>query len=261
VRFDNRVAIVTGAARGIGLAITERLAQEGARVVLVDLLEDLGGQAERYLRDKGLAAIFVRADITSRADVAGLVDLAVQQFGRVHVLVNNAALVKETPFFEATEQDVARILSVNIGGTLLVSQLVARHMVQAGGGGAIVNMSSITAAQGAPDLVAYAASKGGISSLTRSMAIALADHDIRVNAVAPGAIGTESFREFYDSDPAFRRRILSRTPLRRLGTPEQAAAVVAFLASEDAAYITGQVVYPDGGRLALSYTVPTGERP
>lgn len=256
VRFDNRVAIVTGAARGIGLAVARRLAQEGASVVLVDLIDELGKQAEQSLRDEGFAAAFVLADITSRVEVTAMVDVAVREFGGVHILVNNAALVQETPFFDAADQDVARILAVNVGGTLLVSQVVAQQLIRAGDGGAIVNMSSVTAAHGAPDLMAYSASKGAISSATRSMAIALAPHAIRVNAVAPGAIGTESFREFYESDPAFRRRILTRTPLRRLGTPEEAAATVAFLASDDASYITGQVIYADGGRLALGYTVP-----
>ncbi len=259
MRFEGRVAIVTGAARGIGLAVTQRLAAEGAHVVLVDMLTETGSEAAHGLTSRGLRASFMPADITDRGQIEAVVDHATSAVGPIDVLVNNAALVRETPFFDASEADVSAILSTNVGGTLLTSQVVARSMVDAGTAGAIVNMSSITAVHGAPDLVAYSASKGAISAMTRSMAIALAEYGIRVNAVAPGAIGTENFREFYDSSTEFRRRILTRTPLRRLGTPEEAAATVAFLASSDASYMTGQVVYPDGGRLALGYTVPYEE--
>jgi NAD(P)-dependent dehydrogenase (short-subunit alcohol dehydrogenase family) len=258
-RFEGRVAIVTGAARGIGLAVAERLGREGARVVLLDMLADLGHETEKRLRDEGLDATFVPVDITDRTQIDETADRAVREFGSIDVLVNNAALVKETPLFEATEREFTDILAVNVTGMFSVTQAVAERMVQAGRGGSIVNMSSITAVHGAPNLLAYSASKGAISAMTRSMAIALAQHDIRVNAVAPGAIATENFVKFYDNDAVMRRNILSRTPLRRLGEPAEAAATVAFLASDDAGYITGQVVYPDGGRLALGYTVPVDD--
>jgi NAD(P)-dependent dehydrogenase (short-subunit alcohol dehydrogenase family) len=260
MRFEDRVAIVTGAARGIGLAIAERLAAEGARVVLVDVTTDLGRQAEAGMREAGLDATFMQADITSRPEVEATGDRVFREFGRIDVLVNNAALFNPMAFFDVTEHDLAQVLEVNICGTFSVTQAVARRMVQAGRGGAIVNMSSITAAQGAPSLLAYSASKGAVSAMTRSMAIALAEHGIRVNAVAPGMISTEATSDIGERDPDLYRLVLTRTPLRRLGEPREIAAVVAFMASDDAAYLTGQVVYPDGGRLALSYTVPVNEK-
>jgi NAD(P)-dependent dehydrogenase (short-subunit alcohol dehydrogenase family) len=259
MRFQDRVAMVTGAARGLGLAAGERLAAEGARVVLVDLPAELGGDTEKRLRAAGVELTYLQADVTDRAQVDAVVDRVVRDFGRIDVLVNNAAIFKPTPFFEATENDLVDVLSVNVRGTFSVTQAVAERMVRAGNGGAIVNMSSIMAAHGAPNLVAYSASKGAISAMTRSMAVALAEHGIRVNAVAPGMIVTEFTKDLGESDPDLVRLVLSRTPLGRLGEPGEVASVVAFMASDDAAYFTGQVVYPDGGRLALSYTVPVAE--
>jgi NAD(P)-dependent dehydrogenase (short-subunit alcohol dehydrogenase family) len=259
VRFDGRVAVVTGAARGIGLAVAERLAAEGARVVLVDLLEEEGQSAVDRLRADGYEVVFERLDITDRGAVDAMVDRVVTDFGGIDVLVNNAALVQATPFFEATQEQFTKILGVNVVGTFGISQAVAVRMIESGRGGSVVNMSSITAAHGAPALMAYSSSKGALSAMTRSMAMALAEYGIRVNAVAPGAIGTENFREFWDVDPVMRQQVMSRTPLRRLGEPSEVASTVAFLASDDGGYFTGQVLYPDGGRLALSYTVPVDE--
>jgi NAD(P)-dependent dehydrogenase (short-subunit alcohol dehydrogenase family) len=255
-RFDNKSAVVTGGSRGIGAAVAERLAAEGARVLIIDLLQAPGADAEARLRAQGHDVRFMRGDVTDPADVERLVKRAAQDFGKIDVLVNNAAVFRPAALFEATREDLQAVLAVNVGGTLFVAQAVARAMVAAGRGGAIVNMSSITAAQGSPGMVAYSGSKAAIEAMTRSMAVALAEFGIRVNAVAPGMIETENTAVLNAQDPATHRQILSRTPLRRLGTSGEVAAAVAFLASDDASYFTGQVIYPDGGRLALSYTVP-----
>lgn len=254
--LSGRAAVVTGAARGIGKAVATRLAGEGAAVVLSDVLATEGESLAGELRQSGAEAIFVRADIRDAGEVANLADVACATYGRIDVLVNNAALVQGTSLFESSIDDVLRILDINVGGTFAVSQAFAGRMAAAGNGGSIVNLSSIVALQGAPGLLGYSASKGAIAALTRSLAVALAEHDIRVNAVAPGSIGTENFLEFYEADPAMRRQLMERTPLRRLGRPDEIASVVAFLASDESSYISGQMIVSDGGRMALSYTVP-----
>jgi NAD(P)-dependent dehydrogenase (short-subunit alcohol dehydrogenase family) len=256
MRFEGKTAIVTGGSRGIGAAVVERLAAEGARVLMSDLLEEQGVNVEAQLRARGFDVRFMRADVTRSEDIEAIVSRAVKDFGTIDVLVNNAAVFQPAPFLKATREDLQTVLAVNVGGTFSVAQAVAKRMVAAGNAGAIVNMSSITAAQGSPAMVGYSGSKAAIVAMTRSMAVALSEFGIRVNAVAPGMIATENTAAINAQDPETHRQILSRTPLRRLGAPSEVAAAVAFLGSEDASYFTGQVIYPDGGRLALSYTVP-----
>jgi NAD(P)-dependent dehydrogenase (short-subunit alcohol dehydrogenase family) len=250
--LQNRVAIVTGAARGIGFACAQRFAAEGAVVVLAD--RDVAGVKAAAASIAGAEGI--AADVSRKADVDALVARALAVHGRIDVLVNNAGITHACDFLELAEEDFDRVLAVNLKSMFLCGQAVARAMVKAGGGGSIVNMSSANAVVAIPNQVPYVVSKGGINQLTKVMAVALAPHGIRVNAIGPGTILTELAKAAVLTDDAARRKILSRTPLGRCGEPEEVAAVAAFLASDDASYLTGQTIYPDGGRLALNYTVP-----
>jgi len=255
--LQGKAAIVTGGAKGIGRAIVERFVKDGARVVIADVDEE-AGQAVAAVT----GARFVRCDVGDRGNAENLVVTTVGELGSIDVLVNNAGIVHAADFLEVSEADFDRILRVNLKGTFLVGQAVARRMVEQvkGGGrpGAIVNMSSVNAVFAIANQVPYSASKGGINQLTKVMALSLAPYGIRVNAIGPGSIMTDMLASV-NKDKAARNRLLSRTPLGRIGEPSEIAAVAAFLASDDASYITGQIIYADGGRLPLNYTVPVRE--
>ncbi len=256
--LEDRVAIVTGAARGIGRAVAERLYEEGMCVVLADVDGDAAEAAAQSIgpedRVRGL-----ECDVAEKLDVRNLLAATLNAFGDVHVLVNNAGIVGGGDFLELTEDDFDRVLRVNLKGAFLLSQAVARHMVErvkeGEKPGAIVNMSSINAVFALPTQVPYSLSKAGMSQLTRVCALSLAPHGIRVNAVGPGSIDT-AMLEAVNRDPAAKRMVLSRTPMGRVGQPSEIASIVAFLASDEASYMTGQTVYADGGRLPLNYVVP-----
>lgn len=254
MKLAGKVAIVTGASQGIGLACAQRLVREGARVMLADVREE-GAAAAAGL---GEAARFVRADVGIKAEVDAMLAATLEAFGHVDILVNNAGVTHAAGFLDLAEEDFDRVLRVNLKSMFLCSQAVAREMVKRGSG-CIVNMSSVNAELTIPNQVPYVVSKGGVNQLTRVAAIALAEYGIRVNAVGPGTILTELARQAVLGNPEARHTILSRTPLRRCGEPEEIAAIVAFLASDDASYITGQTLYADGGRMALNYTVPVAD--
>lgn len=258
---ENKVAIITGAAQGIGYAIAERLLRDGARVVIADINDDAGSAAVETLGEFGPVR-FVHCNVGERLDVHNLVASTLEAFGDIDILVNNAGIVHNADFLELTEEDFDRVMDVNLKGVFLLSQAVARHMVEkveAGGvPGAIINMSSINAVFAIANQVPYSVSKGGVNQLTKVAALALSEHGIRVNAVGPGSIMTPMLASV-NSDPEARSRVLSRTPMRRVGDPKEIAAVVSFLASNEASYITGQTLYADGGRLGLNYTVPVAE--
>jgi glucose 1-dehydrogenase len=255
-RLENKTAIVTGAARGIGLAIAKRFIEEGANVVLSDIDELAGSASAKHL---GAKAAFVRCDVGNSNEVQNLVEAAVKNFGGIDILVNNAGIVSGADFLELKESEFDRVVRVNLKGSFLAAQAAAKKMVaQVKAGkkpGSIINMSSVNATVAIPNHTAYCASKGGIQQLTRSMALALAPYGIRVNAIGPGSIMTEMLSGVAKDQDA-KRGLLARTPLGRIGEPEEVAAVAAFLASDDASYITGETIHPDGGRLVLNYTVP-----
>ena len=248
--LQGRVCIVTGAAQGIGEACVRRFAAEGSKVVIADV-DDVRGQA---LAD-GLGALYQHCDVGDKAQVDALVAQTLQAYGRIDVLVNNAGIFRAADFLEVTEADFDAVLRVNLKGSFLVGQAVARAMV-ATGGGTIVNMSSVNGVLTIPTIASYNVSKGGINQLTRVMALALAEKNIRVNAVAPGTIATElAAKAVLTSDEA-KAKIMSRTPMKRLGQPSEIADVVAWLASDASSYVTGEIVTVDGGRMTLNYTVP-----
>jgi len=250
MRLAGKVALVTGGAKGIGAAIVQRFVKEGARVAFVDADEPAG----RALPASD-ATLFVPADVTQRGVAASAVAAAVDRFGRLDILVNNAGITHAAPFLELDEADFDRVLAVNLRSYFTMGQAAARQLARQATGGAIVNMSSVNAVLAIPDQVPYVVSKGAVNQLTRVMALSLAPHGIRVNAIGPGTIATELARRAVMASDEARRRLLSRTPMKRLGEPDEVASVAVFLASDDASYMTGQVVYPDGGRLALNYTV------
>jgi NAD(P)-dependent dehydrogenase (short-subunit alcohol dehydrogenase family) len=265
-----RVAIVTGAAQGIGRACAVRLAKEGAKVAVCDVNANGATEVGKAIVAAGGQAVPIRCDVSEADDVSNALAAALSAYGRVDVLVNNAGVLDDAPFLDLTVEELDRVLGVNLRGAFLMAQAAARQMVRqleaaASNGadagrspGAIVNMSSINEKFGLPDHVAYSISKGGISQLTRAMAVALAPHGIRVNAVGPGTIDTPILAGVI-KDTAFRSKVLSRTPLGRFGRPEEVAAVVAWLASDESSYVTGTTVFADGGRLPLNYVVPVKE--
>lgn len=256
MKLQDRVALVTGAANGIGAACARRFVAEGARVVIIDRDEAAGGALADEL---GAQACFLGGDVTAHGFAAQCVDLARSRFGRIDILLNNAGITHACDFLDLDEADFDRVLAVNLRSYFLFGQAAARAMVAQGGGGSIVHMSSVNAVIALPDQVPYVVSKGAVNQLTRVMAMSLAPHGIRVNAIGPGTIATELARKAVMGSPEARRKLLSRTPMGRLGEPDEVARVAVFLASEDASYMTGQTVYPDGGRLALNYTVPVPE--
>ena len=255
-RLHDRVAIVTGSAQGIGLAIAKRLVDEGARVLLCDLDTERVADAARGLDATGARARTHAGDVSRKATALALVDAAVGAFGRLDILVNNAGITHAAEFLDLEEADYDRVLAVNLKSMFLCGQAAARRMVAQKSGGAIVNLSSVNAVLAIPNQVPYVVSKGGINQLTKVMALALAPHRIRVNGIGPGTIATEMAKKAVLGSEESKRKILSRTPMGRLGEPEEIATVAAFLVSDDASYLTGQTIYPDGGRLALNYTVP-----
>jgi NAD(P)-dependent dehydrogenase (short-subunit alcohol dehydrogenase family) len=194
--------------------------------------------------------------VSKKATAIALVDAAVGAFGRLDILVNNAGITHAAEFLDLDEADFDRVLAVNLKSMFLCGQAAARRMVAQGNGGAIVNMSSANAVVAIPNQVPYVVSKGGINQLTKVMAISLAAHGIRVNGIGPGTIATELAKQAVLGSEEAKRKILSRTPMGRLGEPSEVASIAAFLVSDDASYLTGQTIYPDGGRLALNYTVP-----
>jgi len=256
MRLENKVALVTGAAHGIGEACARRFVAEGARVMLVDRDAEAGAALAAAL---GPAAGFVAGDVVEPSFAAAAVDAAVERFGRLDILLNNAGVTHAAAFLDLRVEDFDRVLAVNLRAYFAFGQAAARRMVAQAGGGAILHMSSVNAILAIPDQVPYVVSKGGVNQLTRVMAIALAPHGIRVNAIGPGTIATELARKAVLGSDEARRRLLSRTPMKRLGEPDEVARVAVFLASDDASYMTGQTVYPDGGRLALNYTVPVDD--
>lgn len=258
----DKVAIVTGGAKGIGRAVARRLAKEGAKVVIADVSDEDGASVVSEIEMAGGAAVYKSANIAERLDVHNLVAMADDAFNRLDLLVNNAAVIDDSGFLDLEEAEFDRVMQTNLKGAFLISQSVARQFVRQrerdpdAPPGVIVNVTSMGAHFGLAEHVAYSVSKGGLAQLTKSMALALAPHGVRVNAVAPGSVETELLESVLDTDDLVSSAI-SRTPLGRFGRPDEIAAIVAWLASDQASYLTGTTIWADGGRTALNLEMPS----
>ena len=252
--LSGKVVLVTGAARGIGRAIAERLARDGADVALADVRADRLEEGVAAVEGHGGRAIALFADVTRKAEVDAMVESTVDRLGGIDALFSNAGVIEVEPFLEAKEASWDRIMAVNAKGVFLCGQAAARAMIPRKGG-CIVNIASIASRIGIPDMAAYSASKAAVVSLTRSMALALAPHRIRVNAVAPGIVDTDMWAKIDAQRAALanvapgepmRRRVAS-IPLGRAVTPDEVASLAVFFLGPDAQCITGQTCAVDGG--------------
>ncbi|MCU4653713.1 SDR family oxidoreductase [Roseibacterium sp. SDUM158016] len=245
-----KLALVTGGAQGIGYACGEALKEDGFDVILSDVnAEGVADAAKRLGAVAGLVC-----DVADAEAVGAMFDRIEAEHGPVTALVNCAGIAMPGDFLSYDLDAFDKVIAVNLRGSFVALQRAARTMVEHGIEGAIVNMSSINAQVAIPAIPAYCASKGGVLQLTRAAALALAPHGIRVNAVGPGSIDTAMMAGI-NADPEALARVMSRTPLKRIGTPREIGDVVAFLCSGKASYITGETIYVDGGRLPLNYTV------
>jgi len=257
MRLKNKVCVITGAAQGIGEACAMRFASEGAKVVVSDVQVEKGEAVAKAVRDAGGEAMFFACDVSQKSDCVDLIQAAVDAYGSVDVHLSNAAIIAAKDFLEITQDEWEQTIGINLNGFFYAGQAAAAQMVKQGSGN-IINMSSINAVVAIPTATPYTVCKGGVLQLTKSMALSLAPHGIRVNAVGPGTIATEMGKTMM-SNPAAKKRVLSRTPLGRPGEPDEIASVCVFLASDDASYITGETIYCDGGRLPQNYPLDVAE--
>ena len=243
------VALVTGAAQGIGKACAEALTEDGYHVVLADVQDSVKDVAA------ALGGTGLICDMADPAAITAMFDHIEGEVGPVTALVNNAGVAMPGDFLDYDLEAFERVININLRGVFVALQRAGRTMVDKGIKGAIVNMSSINALVAIPSIPAYCASKGGVMQLTKSASLALAQHGVRVNAVGPGSIDTEMMAGV-NADPGAMKMVMSRTPMLRVGTPQEIANVVAFLCSAKASYITGETIYVDGGRIGMNYLSP-----
>lgn len=241
-RLEGQSALVTGSGRGIGRAIAQRLAAEGAHVLVADIDLQAAEDTVRQITETGAAATACQVDVTRRESVAAMVAVATARQGRLDIAVSNAGIMDRAPFLEMTDEFWNHVLSLNLSGAFMCGQEAARRMVAQGGGGRIVYVASNSGIFGGRGRAAYGASKAGLINLTQSMAIELAEHNIRVNAVAPGPTKTSEAQG--EIPPP---SVMARMPMGRFGRPEEIAAVAAFLAAEESSFVTGHVYGADGG--------------
>lgn len=247
---ENPLALVTGGAQGIGYACAEALAKDGARLILCDVNENGVKAAAEKLGNNTVA---ITCDMGDADQILTMFDQIEADYGTVEILVNNAGVAMPGDFLETSLEQFRKVIDINLTGTYVALQRAAKSMVANKIEGSIINMSSINAVVAIPSIAAYCASKGGVAQLTKSASLALAPHNVRVNAVGPGSIDTEMLAGV-NANPDAMKMVMSRTPLQRLGEASEIGNVVAFLASEKASYVTGETIYVDGGRLGMNYT-------
>ena len=248
-RLQDKVAIVTGAATGNGLAIARAFVREGARVVIADVAAEMAEQAADEIGSTGGQVVSLAADITKLHDVQRMIQTTVELFGSLDILVNNAGVIGRYDILDVTEDEWDRIMNINVKGTFLCAQAAARQMVKQGSGN-IINIASIAAESMDPVIVPYCASKGAVRTLTKGMALALASRGVRVNAIGPGPIYTNLNRDKLDV-PANMAAVVLHIPLGRVGRPDDLVGSAVFLASDQSAYVTGITLYVDGGYLTM----------
>jgi len=248
-RLDGKVAIITGAGRGLGYAMAKGLAEAGAQVVIADIDKDLAVEAASCLQSLGLPALAVQVDVTNAASVAQMVELTLTSYGRVDILVNNAGINRRNPCVEMDEEDWDSVIDVNLKGTFLCCRAVGQVMMTQGSG-KVINISSLLGTVAQPNRGPYAASKGGVVQLTKVLALEWAKHNINVNALGPGYFLTELNQKLMN-DAAVFNDLTSRIPMGRWGELEDIIGPIIFLASNASNYITGHVLYADGGYLCL----------
>ncbi|MCL4302279.1 MAG: glucose 1-dehydrogenase [Anaerolineae bacterium] len=245
MRLQDQVAIVTGAGRGIGRGIALRLAEEGANITVADVLNEEAEETGRLIGELERQALILKVDVSKRLQVEQMVAETLAAFGKIDVLVNNAGVIRQRALVDMTEEEWDWLMGINLKGPFLCSQAVVRYFLKAGVKGKIVNIASIESEIVFPDSAAYAASKGGVAMLTKAMAYDLAMYGINVNAVGPGS--TDTGRNF--QDPERLRQYQEMIPMRRLATPRDIGSAVVYLASAEADYVTGHILYVDGGFL------------
>ena len=248
MRLTDQVAIVTGAASGNGRGIAERFAEEGCSVIVADVDEIGAEETAELVRALGQQALVVKTDVSHAPDAQRLVDKAVQQFGKVDILINNAGVETLIPFLDLSEDEWDRVVDTNLKGAFLCAKAAARHMVDNKIEGKIVNIASVNSKIALKGQTHYTSSKGGLIMLTKSMALDLAPNGIRVNAIGPGVIETKMTTQSL-ADPERRAMLLGKVPLGRVGQPRDIANAALFLVSDEAGYITGTSLYVDGGWL------------
>ncbi len=257
--FSGKTVIVTGAASGIGEACARAFAKAGANVVLADVNDNANRAAADLITiDTEARCLAIPCNVASEQDCERLALRALDEFGRIDILINNAGVVSPGTALDLPLAEWDRVMDVNLRSCFVLTQKVGQIMVERGIRGSIINMSSVNSVLAIPNQLAYVASKGGVQQLTKAAALGLAPHGIRVNAIGPGSIMTELLQSVM-ADAAGRRKILERTPMGRVGEPSEVANVALFLASDLASYITGQTIFPDGGRSILNYTVPVDD--
>jgi 3-oxoacyl-[acyl-carrier protein] reductase len=244
-RLEGKVALVTGGARGIGKAICERLADEGAKLAIVDIMLDVAEETAKEFKSKGVEAAAFAADVSKLESANETVDAVIKEFGKIDILINNAGITRDTLMMRMTEQDWDLVIAVNLKGTFNFTKAVCRPMMKARSG-KIVNVASVVGRMGNAGQANYSASKAGVIGLTKTTAKEFATRNIQVNAVAPGYIQTDMTGKLSD---AATEAFLTVIPMKRGGTPEDVANVVYFLCSDDSNYVTGQVINIDGGML------------